>query len=73
MTTIIHKASRRAAHASLPTSGLSEPVQLHADAHNALNMALHYLNQPKANISGARRKTVQALAALRGLDQSLQG
>lgn len=51
----------------------SDPIQLHADAHNALNMALHYLNQPKANISGARRKTVQALAALRGLDLSLQG
>ena len=63
--------SKQASRSAAPV--YSDPIQLHADAHNALNMALHYLNQPKANISGARRKTVQALAALRGLDQSLQG
>ena len=73
MTVISRKPSRSAAPVSLPAFGTLDPIQLHADAHNALNMALHYLNQPKANISGARRKTVQALAALRGLDQSLQG
>lgn len=67
MTANFNQASRSAAPAHF------DPIQLHADAHNALNMALHYLNQPKANVSGARRKTVQALAALRGLDQSLQG
>mgnify|MGYP000494016758 CR=1 FL=1 len=39
----------------------------------ALSMALHYLSQPKANVPGARRKAVQALAALRGLDLSLEG
>lgn len=43
------------------------PIQLHADAHNALAMALHYLRQPTANVPGAARKTVQALAALREL------
>lgn len=43
------------------------PIQLHADAHNALVMALHYLRQPTANVPGAARKTVQALAALREL------
>ena len=43
------------------------PIQLHADAHNALAMALHYLRQPAANVPGAARKTVQALAALRVL------
>lgn len=43
------------------------PIQLHADAHNALVMALHYLRQPTANVPGARRKAVQALTALRGL------
>ena len=43
------------------------PIQLHADAHNALTMALHYLRQPTANVPGAARKTVQALAALRAL------
>ena len=62
------------AHAAVqpyaPTSGHPSPVhpiQLHADAHNALTMALHYLRQPTANVPGAARKTVQALAALREL------
>jgi hypothetical protein len=45
----------------------AHPIQLHADAHNALTMALHYLRQPTANVPGAARKTVQALAALRAL------
>ncbi len=45
----------------------AHPIQLHADAHNALTMALHYLRQPTANVPGAARKTVQALAALREL------
>jgi len=31
-------------------------------------MALHYLRQPRANVPGAARKAVQALAALRSLD-----
>lgn len=70
--TVITLASRSAASAS-PITGTSDPVQLHADAHNALSMALHYLSQPKANVPGARRKAVQALAALRGLDLSLEG
>ena len=65
-------ASRSAASAS-PITGTPDPIQLHADAHNALSMALHYLSQPKANLPGARRKAVQALAALRGLDLSLEG
>ena len=34
---------------------------------NALAMALHYLRQPDANVPGAARKAVQALAALRSL------
>lgn len=34
-------------------------------------MALHYLRQPTANVPGARRKAVQALAALRALDVAL--
>ena len=54
--------------ASAVVSSLSlNPIQLHADAHNALAMALHYLRQPAANVPGAARKTVQALAALRVL------
>ena len=69
MTPVIPLASRSAA----PTSpqgarlGAPDPIQLHADAHNALAMALHYLRQPEANVPGAVRKAVQALAALRSL------
>lgn len=56
-----------------PTTGTPDPIQLHAQAHNAMAMALHYLSQPQANIAAARRKAVQALSALRGLDLSLEG
>lgn len=45
-----------------------EQIQLHADAHNALAMALYYLRLPDANVPGASRKAVQALSALRRLD-----
>ena len=45
----------------------AHPIQLHADAHNALATALHYLRQPTANVPGAIRKTVQALTALHEL------
>lgn len=55
-----------------PAKGTSDPIQLHAQAHNAMSMALHYLSQPHANVAGARIKAVQALAALRGLDLSLE-
>ena len=59
-------AGRRAAP-TLPAMGAPSPLQSFADAHNALAMALHYLHQPRANVPGAARKTVQALAALREL------
>lgn len=55
-----------------PNVGTPDPIQLHAQAHNALSMALHYLSQPNANVAGARRKAVQALSALRGLDLTLE-
>ena len=67
MSMVIHLASRCAAP-SQPAPGTPDPIQLHADAHNALAMALHYLRQPRANVPGAARKAVQALAALRSLD-----
>jgi len=68
MSMVIHLASRCAAP-SLPATGTHDPIQLHADAHNALAMALHYLRQPdQANVAGATRKAVQALAALRRLN-----
>lgn len=53
-----------------PATGTSDPLQGFAEAHNALAMALHYLRQPSGNVPGAMRKTVQALAALRGLQGS---
>ena len=66
MNNVITLASRSAAPTS-PTMGTPDPIQLHADSHNALAMALHYLRQPQANVPGAARKAVQALAALRSL------
>ena len=63
----------QAIRATSPTLGNPDLIQLHAQAHNALAMAVYYLNQPQANLPGARRKAVQALAALRGLTSSLEG
>ena len=69
MTAITQQASR----AALPITGTPDPIQLHADAHNALSMAVFYLRQPTANVSGARRKAIQALSALRSLSLSQEG
>ena len=65
--------SSRAFAPASPTTGTPDPIQLHADAHNALNMAVFYLRQPQANLPGARRKAIQALAALRNLSATLEG
>ena len=65
MTTVITLASRRAA--PTPTTGNHDPIQLFADATNALAMASYYLRQPEGNHAGAARKAGQALAALRRL------
>ena len=54
--------------ATTSTAGAHDPIQLHADAHNALSIAVFYLRQPAANVPGARRK-----AALRGLSLSMEG
>ena len=70
--TAITQASRRAATAT-PIKGTADPIQLHADAHNALNMAVFYLRQPQVNTAAARRKAIQALTALRGLSLALEG
>lgn len=67
MTATTQQASRCAAPAQ------ADPIQLHADAHNALSMAVFYLRQPAANVPGARRKAIQALTALRGLSLALEG
>ena len=71
MTPVIPLASRSAAPTSPQGARLgvpTDPIQLYADAYNALAMALHYLRQPgPANVPGATRKAVQALAALRSM------
>lgn len=72
MTTVINLASRSAAP-TLPNMGTPEHIQAYADASNALAMAAYYLRQPTANVPGATRKAVQALAALRRLDALVQG
>lgn len=59
------------ARATSPTTGTPDPIQLHATAHNALGTALHHLRQPHVDAARARRKVMQALAALRGLDVAL--
>ena len=69
--TAITPASRNAAP-TLPTTGTPDPIQLHAEAHNALSMAVFYLRQPQPNTAAARRKAVQALSALRRLSISLE-
>lgn len=71
MSMVIHLASHRAEPA-LPAPGTLDPVQAYADASNALAMAAYYLRHPAANVPGATRKAVQALAALRRLDALVQ-
>jgi hypothetical protein len=44
-----------------------DAAQLFAHAENALSVALYHLRQPAANVPGAARKAVQALAALNQL------
>lgn len=48
-----------------------DAIQIHQEAENALNMALHYLRQPSSNVPGACRKTVQALAAMKQLHAAI--
>ena len=58
----------RTAPASKPATGNShqiDPIQLHINAVNACAMASYYTR--KGNHSGAARKAVQALSALRQL------
>ncbi len=67
-------ASRRAAPVTpTPTTGNHDPIQLFADANNALAMASYYLRQPEGNHAGAARKAGQALAALRRLAALQEG
>lgn len=67
MSTVTDLASRRAAP---PAPQDPEPIQLQAQAENALSVALFYLRQPASNIPGATRKAVQALPALGRLNDA---
>lgn len=66
-------ASSTGNRARTPAQGTTDLIQLHAQAHQALNQAAHYLRQPTANVPSARRKAIQALSALRSLSLSLEG
>lgn len=44
-----------------------EHAQLFAHAENSLSVALYHLRQPAANVPGAARNAVRALAALNRL------
>lgn len=50
-----------------------EHAQLFAHAENSLSVALYHLRQPAANVPGAARKAVQALAALNQLRRLADG
>lgn len=64
MTTVIHLASRRAAPAPVPTPTASlETIQLHAQAHNALASALHYLQRTDCTPSDLNAATARAVRA----------
>lgn len=65
MHTSAHQQARVTA-ATIPATEL-ELSQLMAQAENALAMASWHLRQPCANVPGATRKAVQALAALNQL------
>ena len=73
MSIVIDLARHRTAPSLLADAGQPspqprEPLQHFADANNALSMAQRYLRHD--NLSAARRKAIQALAALRALDQA---
>ena len=68
MTTVIPMRARRSAGTpSATNTGDQDAIQLHAQAENALSMALFYMRQPISNVPGAARKAVQALDSLNRL------
>lgn len=49
----------------------SSPTEQHFAAHNALSLAMLYLN--RGNLPAARRKAVQALATIRQMREVAHG
>lgn len=71
MNPVIRLTTPRPAPATPAPGTAPDPIALFAEAQNALAMALRHLRNPGAlNVPGARRKTVQALAALRRLQSA---
>ena len=70
--TNITKPVAAATTAHKPASELDK-AQLFAHAENSLSVALFHLRQPTANVPGASRKAVQALAALNQLRGLVDG
>ena len=71
MTKVISLRGCRSAVKPTPTTRHElDAIQLHAQAENAVSMALYYLRQPAVNVPGAARKTVQALALLSRLEKA---
>lgn len=68
-------ATAQVSRCAAPASSYSdlELSQLHAQAENALSVALWHLRQPSVNVSGAARKAVQALDALGRLRRAPSG
>jgi len=67
MTTVIPMRARRSAGNPTTNTDDQDAIQLHAQAENALSMALFYMRQPVSNVPGAARKAVQALESLNQL------
>ena len=64
MTKVTHLASRRAAPTPSPVPATSlDLIQLHAQAHNALASALHYLQRPNGTPSDLSAATARAVRA----------
>ena len=60
MTTVTNLSSRRAASATSSIESL-ETIQLHAQAHNALSAALHFLRQPDCTPEQVQAATARAV------------
>ena len=64
MTTVTYLASRRAAPSPSPVPVTSlDTIQLHAQAHNALASALHYLKRAEGTPSDLFAATARAVRA----------
>ena len=73
MTNVIPLASRCAAPTQGARLGAPDPIQLHADAHNALAMALHYLRHAAAKDMIGQRHIGNTIKPTNFLGQEANG